>query len=110
VAFRKDYIERLIEKLAHAIARALGIARSGRPDEGIAVVEDAIASGFGMPLPMLLKLTPATVSSLFGPERARLLAEALRAHAEMLRLAGRLDDSAASERLAGELEQRAATD
>jgi hypothetical protein len=108
MSFRRDYIERLIQKLAEAIARALGVARAGRTDEGIEMLEDAVASGYGMPLPMLLKLTPATVFSLLGPDRARLLAEALRAHASMLELAGRADDARVSSRAAEELERRVA--
>lgn len=106
MALRQDYIERLIQKLAEAIARALGVARSGRTDEGIALLEDAVASGFGLPLTMLLKLTPETVRSLVGIERAPALAEALRAHAEMLRSAGRAVEAMASDRLAGELERQ----
>jgi hypothetical protein len=106
VPFRQDYIERLIQKLAETIARALGVARSGQPDEGISLVEDAVASGFGLPLGMLLKLTPDTVRSLVGVDRAPALAEALLAHAEMLKLAGREAEARASERLATELERR----
>lgn len=106
VAFRQDYIERLIQKLAEAVARALGVARSGQPDEGIALLEDAVASGFGLPLAMLLKLTPETVRSLVGIDRAPALAEALRAHAEMLKGAGRAPEASASERLASELDRR----
>jgi hypothetical protein len=105
VPFRQDYIERLIQKLAESIARALGVARSGQPDEGVAILEGAIASGFGLPLAMLLKLTPDTVRSLVGIDRAPALAGALRAHAEVLKLAGRDVDARASERLASELER-----
>ena len=104
--FRQDYIERLIQKLAEGIARALGVARSGQPDAGIAELEGAVASGFGLPLAMLLKLTPETVRSLVGVDRAPALVEALRAHAEMLKLAGRETEARASERLATELERK----
>ncbi len=106
VSFRQDYIERLIQKLGQAIARALGLARSGQHEEGLAIVADAIASGVGLPLPMLLTLTPETVLSLLGPDKARSLAEGLRAHAEILKLAGRTPEASASERLASELERR----
>ncbi|HSU38064.1 MAG TPA: hypothetical protein VLJ38_00820 [Polyangiaceae bacterium] len=108
MSFRQDYIERLIQKLAEAIARALGLARAGRGEEGIELLEDAIASGLGMPLPMLLKLTPETLFSLFGKERSALLAEALRAHEGMLAAAGRADEAARSGKLAASLETRAA--
>jgi hypothetical protein len=99
VPIRQDYIERMIQKLAETIARALGLARSGQHDEGIALVEDAIASGFGLPLSMLLGLTPDTVRSLIGAPRVPALIEALRAYTEMLRLAGRDAEARASERL-----------
>jgi hypothetical protein len=89
MAVRRDFIERLIQKMAEAIARALGLAKSGATEEGIKAVETAVAAELGMPLPMLLKLTPTTIVSLLGTEKARLLVDALRAHAEMLELAGR---------------------
>jgi hypothetical protein len=106
--FRQDYIERLIQKLADAVARALGLSRSGRGEEGIELLEDAVASGLGMPLPMLLKLTPDTLFSLFGKERTAMLAEALRAHENMLAAAGRPSDAERSGKLAAALEARAA--
>ncbi len=108
MSFRQDYIERMLQKLAEVIARALGLARSGQAEAGLEMLEDAIASGFGMPLPMLLKLTPDTVWSLFGPERARLLTEALTTHHAMLELAGRGADGARSKALADALAKRTA--
>ena len=107
MSFRQDYIERLIQKLAEAVARALGLARAGRGEEGIELIEDAVASGLGMPLPMLLKLTPQTLFSLFGKERSALLAEALRAHEGMLAAAGRTGEAERSGTLAAALEARA---
>ena len=101
---RQDYIERMIQKLAETIARALGIARSGQHEEGIALVEDAVASGFGLPLSMLLGLTPDTVRSLIGEAKVPALVEALRAYTEMVRLAGREAEAHRSERLAKDLE------
>jgi hypothetical protein len=104
MSFRQDYIERMIQKLAEAIARALGLARAGKGEEGIELLEDAVASGLGMPLPMLVKLTPETLLSLFGRERVLLLAEALRAHHAMLEVAGRGHEAAQSDALAAALE------
>lgn len=89
----------MIQKLAATMARALGLARSGQHDEGIALVQDAVASGFGLPLSMLLGLTPDTVRSLIGEARVPALVEALRAYTEMLKLAGREAEARASERL-----------
>ncbi len=102
--FRQDYIERMLQKLAEVIARALGLAKAGKGEEGIELLEDAVASGFGMPLPMLLKLTPQTVWSLFGKDRSLRLAEALRVHHSLLAQAGRREDAAQSDRLASALE------
>jgi len=96
---RQDYIERMIQKLGETIARALGLARSGKQDEGISLVEDAVASGFGLPLSMLLGLTPDTVRSLIGEARVPALVEALRAYTEMLKLAGRDAEARTAERL-----------
>ena len=106
MSFRQDYIERALQKLAEAVARALGLARSGAHEAGLELLEDALASSFGMPLPMLLKLTPQTVWSLFGPARARLLAEALPAHQAMLELAGRGTEAERWRALAAALEER----
>ncbi|HTQ05927.1 MAG TPA: hypothetical protein VMI54_18830 [Polyangiaceae bacterium] len=107
MSFRQDYIERAIRKLAEMVARALGLARSGEAEAGLTLLEDAIASTFGMPLPMLLKLTPETVWSLFGPERARMLAEALTTHHAILELQGRGAHGEASKELALALTRRA---
>ncbi|HWP07006.1 MAG TPA: hypothetical protein VNN72_14735 [Polyangiaceae bacterium] len=105
MAIRQDYIERMIQKLAETIARALGIARSGQHEEGLTLVEDAVASGFGLPLSMLLGLTPETVRSLIGEERVPALVEALRAYIEMSKLAGRGAEARASERLVNALDK-----
>jgi hypothetical protein len=93
MALHRDYLLRLIQKMAEAIARALGAARSGKPEEGVKALENAVASDLGMPLPMLLKLTPHTILSLLGPEKARMLVDALRAYAEMTALARREAES-----------------
>jgi len=98
----------MIQKLAETLARALGLARSGQHDEGIALVEDAVASGFGLPLSMLLGLTPDTVRSLIGAERVPALVEALRAYTEMLKLAGRASEARAAERMVSALAGSAA--
>lgn len=88
MALHRDYLMRLIQKLSEAIARAMGRARAGHPEEGIKTIENAVASDLGMPLPMLLKLTPQTILRMLGAEKARLLVDALRAHAEISALAG----------------------
>jgi hypothetical protein len=102
---RQDYIERVIQRLAEAIARALGVAKAGQPEEGIAIIDDAIAAGFGLPVPMLLGLTPQTVWSLLGPDKARSFAEALRARATLLAGAGRADERTRCENLAAALDR-----
>lgn len=96
MALHRDYLQRLIQKMAEAIARALGVAKSGNPEEATSAIENAVASNLGMPLPMLLKLTPRTIMSLLGPEKSRLLVEALRAHAEIGSLAGHEREARAS--------------
>jgi hypothetical protein len=105
VPLRQDYIERLIQRMAEALARALGVARAGQPDEGVAIIDEAIASGFGLPLEMLLSLTPETVSSLLGPDKARSFAEALRTRTALLMNAGRVDEANRCEKMAAALER-----
>src|SRR5262245_56484750 len=87
--------------MAEALARALGLARSGQTEEGKAALEKAVAGELGMPLPMLLKLTPRTIVNLLGEEKARLFARALETRAEILRLAGRSGDAEESFATAG---------
>ena len=102
---RQDYLERLIQRMAEAIARALGVARAGRHEEGIAILDEAVASGCGLPLPMLLGLTPETVWSLLGPAKSLSLAEALRTRTTLLMGAGHVEESKRCEKLADALER-----
>lgn len=104
---RQDFIQRAIQKLAEAIARALGLARSGQAEEGLSVIDDALASGLGLPVPMLLGLTPDTVWSLLGPQKSRAFAEALRARALILTGANRANEALRCEKLAEALERKA---
>jgi hypothetical protein len=105
VPLRQDYIERLIQRMAEAVARALGVARAGQPDEGVAIIDEAVASGFGLPVATLLGLTPETVFSLLGPDKARSFAEALRTRTALLMNAGRVDEANRCERMAAALER-----
>ncbi|HEV8551399.1 MAG TPA: hypothetical protein VGQ57_20270 [Polyangiaceae bacterium] len=107
MSLRQDFIQRAIQKFAEAIARALGLARGGQPEEGLSVIDDALASGLGLPVPMLLGLTPDTVWSLLGPEKSRAFAEALRTRALILDGAKRTSEAVRCEQLAEALEKRA---
>lgn len=91
--------------MSEAIARALGLARTGRSEEGIVLIDEAIASGCGLPLPTLLGLTPESVWSLLGPERARSFAEALRTRTALLMGAGRVLEAKRCEKMVGALER-----
>lgn len=104
---RQDFIERLIQRMAEAIARALGLARAGRPEEGITILDEAVASGCGLPVPMLLGLTPETVWSLLGPEKARSFGEAMRTRTTLLMGAGRLEEAKRCDQMVGALERLA---
>jgi hypothetical protein len=102
---RRDYLERMIEQLAAAIAQVLGLAREQRFDEAEQALDAAWSSSVTFRRADAARLDDATLRMLLGPkvdlaaslfeaeaglaeargETAR--AEALRARASVLRTA-----------------------
>lgn len=107
---RRDYMERLIEQFAGAIARVAGLVRDGKPEDGLREADRAIASLAGMPWSMLARLEPATAFGLLERERVRVLADLLVARAVAARAAG--DEAGAGEAatLAAELRAKLGDD
>ncbi len=85
---RRDYLERLIEQFAAAIAKVAARVQEGRAGEGVREADKAIASLASMPWPMLARLEASTVSSLLERERVRVLVDVLSARAVAARAAG----------------------
>lgn len=88
---KKDYVERLIEQIADAIARLLKLKVEGRPGEALAQVRSACEEAFGMEYEMLVGVDAASAASLLGtPLKVRKFAELVRAEAEVLEEAGEI--------------------
>ena len=94
VSLQQDFILRAIRQLAAAVAKALGSARAGQPEEALSTLDRSIGSGLGLPLSLLLKLTPQSFLSVLGHDKALAALEALRARAEILDQLGRVSDAA----------------
>jgi hypothetical protein len=93
---RYDFLERLIQQIAEAIARIAGLSRQGRSDEALVVV-DQTYRGLGVDPEALRRLDSRSLAMLHGPpEKLRALARLCELEAEILEKLGR--QSAARER------------
>lgn len=99
---RQDYIKRLIEQLAQAVARALSRKDAAAAELALLEVERAYGElGVGRGF---LDLDPASLRVIIGsPERARAVAEVCRLEAELLHASGEAARSAQRRALAAEL-------
>jgi hypothetical protein len=93
VSLQQDFILRAIRQLAEAVARALGAARAGQPEEALLALDRSMGTGLGLPLSLLLKLTPQSFLSMLGHDKAHAALDALRARAEILDRLGRTRDA-----------------
>jgi hypothetical protein len=84
VSLQQDFILRAIRQLAEAVARALGAARAGEPEQALLALDRSIGTGLGLPLSLLLKLTPQSFLSVLGRDKALAALDALRARADIL--------------------------
>jgi len=86
---KKDYVERMIEQLAEAIARLLKLREAGSHGEALAVVRSTCQEVFGLEYETLVGVDAASAASLLGtPLKVRRFAELVRAEAEVLEAAG----------------------
>jgi len=92
---RQDYIERMIQQVAAAIARALGMAQRGRSDEARHELDAAWSGALGLRRGDVERFDDATLRMLLAG-RIEPAAALLDAEAEVRRAAG---DAAAAERL-----------
>jgi hypothetical protein len=99
---RQDFIERLIQQLAAAIAHALGIARAGRTAEALDELHDAWSKALGLSRDDAVRLDPATLRSLLGSKR-ELAATLFDSEAKVHELRGDLAAAADARRLAATL-------
>jgi hypothetical protein len=90
---RRDYLERMIEQLAAAIAQAIGLARAQRAEEAEQVLADAWTSGLGFRRADAARLDDTTLRMLLGA-KAEQAAALFDAEAEIAEARG--DSSAAA--------------
>ena len=82
MVIKKDYVERMIEQLAAAIARLLKLREAGHHGEALAVVRTACEEAFGLEYGMLVGVDAASAASLLGtPTKVKRFAELVRAEA-----------------------------
>jgi hypothetical protein len=95
---RQDYIERLIQQVAQAIARALGFAQSGDVERAKEELHSTWASFIGLRREDLVRLDAATARALLADRRElaiRILeAEAKLGNDEAARLLAAISDDA----------------
>lgn len=85
MSIRKDYIERLIEQLAAALARILKANQEQRPLEAQALIRDTALSTLGMEYGALLLADAATTARMLGsPTRVKVLARLVAEDGEAL--------------------------
>jgi hypothetical protein len=86
---KKDYVERMIEQFAEAIARLLKLREAGKHGEALAVVRTTCQELLGLEYEMLVGVDAVSAASLLGSaQKVRKLAELVRAEAEVLEEAG----------------------
>ena len=99
---RQDYIKRLIEQLAHAVARALGKSDKSEAEQALQQLQQAYGElGVGRGF---LHLDARSLRAILGtPERARAVAEVCRLEARLLERLGETARAAERRQYAAEL-------
>ncbi len=84
---REDYLRRTIRQIAEAVARLLGLARTGRNELAEQQLSQLYLDHLGMPREAVALLAPESLAQVLGA-RAPIAAELLRAEAELKLSAG----------------------
>lgn len=79
---RDDYFERMVQQIAAAIARALGLAKAGQVDDAQRELDAAWSGVVGMRRADVMRLDATTLRALLGPKAAA-AASLLDAQAEL---------------------------
>jgi Lon protease-like protein len=104
---RRDYLQRLIEQIADAVARIMRL-KTEQPAEAVREADGALARLTGLPLSMLLKLGPSGVASLLGAEKTKAALPLLEATAQALEASSRNDEATKVRLLVASLRGRTA--
>jgi Lon protease-like protein len=102
---RRDYLQRLIEQIADAVARVMRL-KTEQPAEAVREADGAVARLTGLPLSMLLKLGSNGVASLLGAEKTKVALPLLEATAQALEAGSRTDEAAKVRHLIADLRSR----
>lgn len=99
MALQRDYILRLVEALAQAIARVVTLRKSGAVQEARGEITRTAGSLFGLDLGLVELIGPAGVAAQLGhPGKVEALAQLLDEKAALEREAG---DAAAADKWTG---------
>lgn len=89
MSIRKDYIERLIEEFAAALARIIKARREQRLADAQHLIQETALSSLGMEYGALLLADPASTARLLGnPARVKVLARLVAEDGELLQQQG----------------------
>jgi hypothetical protein len=99
---RRDYLEQLIERIAAAVARVVGLAREGRHEEAERALDEAWTTALGFRRADVQRLDPGTLRAMLGA-RASPAAELVRAEAEVAEARGDAAAAASLRALAARL-------
>jgi len=102
---QKDYIQRMVEQVAAAIARVLGFAREARFEEAEHELDAAWSSALGFRRRDALRLDSASLRAMLGA-KAELAARLLEAQADLEDARGAGAIAEALRRQSSELRQR----
>lgn len=92
MSIQRDWLQRLIEQLAAAVARVLGLRREGRLEEARQELERAAVEAAGLGLSLLERLDPASAARLVRePERLAALARLALERSRLERDAGEVE-------------------
>ena len=86
----RDYLERMIRRIAEALASAAGASAAGRYDEAEKVLEGAFSGVLGIPKRDLARLDDTTLLALLGPGKLAHVASLLEAEADIAEAKGEL--------------------
>lgn len=97
---RRDYLERMIQQLGDALARAVGLAKAGKHDEASREIDALYDRHIGMPRRMLERLELVSVRSMLATDKLAALVLLLESEAELRRTKGDAPGAEACERRA----------
>lgn len=97
---RRDYLERMIQQLGDALARAVGLAKAGQHEDATRELDTLYDRHIGMPRRMLERLELVSVRSMVGTDKLAALVLLLETEAELRRTKGDTAGAEACERRA----------